>query len=111
MAPAGLAAAERLETITKLAGVLSAPESEVEQLLTDGRLTGSLLLALQGRGVSITPSVKNSVQAMVHRRVRTQRARRAPRDLRGALGRRVAAAGLTPFNQLRRSKSSENQRG
>jgi len=65
VAPAGLAAAQRLETITKLAGVLSAPESEVEELLTDGRLTGSLLLALQRKGVSITPSVKNSVQAMV----------------------------------------------
>lgn len=65
MAPAGLAAAKRLETITKLAGLLSAPETEVEQLLADGRLTGSLLLALQGKGVSITPPVKNSVQAMV----------------------------------------------
>jgi class 3 adenylate cyclase len=65
VAPAGLAAAQRLETITKLAGILSAPETEVEQLLTEGRLTGSLLLALQGKGVNITPPVKNSVQAMV----------------------------------------------
>ena len=65
MAPAGLAAAQRLETITKLAGLLSAPENEVEQLLSEGRLTGSLLLALQSKGVGITPSVKNSVQAMV----------------------------------------------
>ena len=65
MAPAGLAAAQRLETITKLAGLLSAPEIEVKQLLSEGRLTGSLLLALQSKGVSITPSVKNSVQAMV----------------------------------------------
>ena len=65
VATSGLAAAQRLETITKLAGLLSAPEAKVEELLKDGRLTGSLLLTLQGKGVNITPSVKNSVQAMV----------------------------------------------
>jgi len=65
VAPAGLAAVQRLETITKLADILSVPESDVEQLLTEGRLTGSLLLALQGKGVNMKPSVKNSVQAMV----------------------------------------------
>ena len=65
VAPAGLAAAERLEAIKKLADILSVPESDVEQLLVEGRLTGSLLLALQGKGVNMTPTVKNSVQAMV----------------------------------------------
>mgnify|MGYP006159537849 CR=1 FL=1 len=65
VAPAGLAAAERLEAIKKLADILSVPESDVEQLLVEGRLTGSLLLALQGKGVNMTPTVKNSVHAMV----------------------------------------------
>ena len=38
MAPAGLAAAQQLETITKLADILPVPESDVEQLLAEGRL-------------------------------------------------------------------------
>ena len=62
---AGQSGTQRLQAVSKVAAFLGADENDVSALLADGRLEAALLTVLPGRGVSLTPSLKNSVQAMV----------------------------------------------
>ncbi len=61
----GQVGTERSKTVAKVAALISASESDVEQLVEAGRLERTVLTALRGNGVKLTPSVKNSVQATV----------------------------------------------
>ena len=61
----GPAATERRRTVAKLAALINASESDVDQLVQEGGLERAVLTTLRGKGVNLTPSVKNSVQAMV----------------------------------------------
>jgi class 3 adenylate cyclase len=61
----GQVGTERSQTVAKVAALISASESDVEQLVEEGSLERAVLTALRGRGVKLTPSVKNSVQATV----------------------------------------------
>ena len=61
----GLASTERLKTVAKLAAFISASESDVNQLVQEGSLERAVLATLRGKGVNLTPSIKNTVQAMV----------------------------------------------
>ncbi|MDP6107804.1 MAG: adenylate/guanylate cyclase domain-containing protein [Candidatus Brocadiia bacterium] len=61
----GHAATQRLEVVSKISAFLGASESDVNELLVQGRLERALLAALRSRGTSITPTVKNSVQSTV----------------------------------------------
>jgi class 3 adenylate cyclase len=56
---------EGLSGIKPVARLLGSPEDEVVQLVKDGKLGGAMVIALGQRGVSVTPSVKNSVASMV----------------------------------------------
>jgi class 3 adenylate cyclase len=56
---------QQLEPVSKIAAFLGASERDVGQLLAEGRLERALLISIQKKGTSITPSVKNSVEAMV----------------------------------------------
>ena len=62
---AGLAGTERTSTIARVAAFLEAPKDTVTELLEEGRLERALLTTLRGRGVAVTPKVKNSVQMLV----------------------------------------------
>ena len=62
---AAVSGARRFETVSKVATFLSATDTDVDQLLQEGRLQGTILAVLKGKGVNITPSIKNSVQEMV----------------------------------------------
>ena len=57
--------ADRSHTISKVAELMDAQDSDVTQLLQDGRLGGALLSILRKKGVAPTPAVKNSVQRLV----------------------------------------------
>ena len=48
-----------------VARFLRSPEDEVVQQVKDGRLGGAMVNALGQRGVSVTPSIKSSVESMV----------------------------------------------
>ena len=74
-APAGPG---RLSDISKVAEFLDTSRESVSRLLRERRLDGALLAGLRLRGVSATPTVKNSVQAVV----RSMEARLTPPALR-----------------------------
>ena len=61
----GLSDANRPLTRSRVAAFLGRPEREVVQLLDEGRLGGVLLAGLRLRGLSVTPSLKDSVQTLV----------------------------------------------
>ena len=61
----GMVGTERRQTVAKVAAFISASESEVDRLVQEGTLERAMLATLRGKGVSLTPSIKNSVQAMV----------------------------------------------
>jgi class 3 adenylate cyclase len=71
---------QRLEALSKIAAFLGASESDVDQLLVEGGLERSLLTAIQEKGTSLTPAVKNSVQTMV----RSLQPEQAPRKTPGS---------------------------
>ena len=64
---AGLEGVQRHQAVSKVAEFLGAEEGDVTQLLKDCRLDSAILAHLRGRGISVTPSVKNSVQLFVRR--------------------------------------------
>ena len=55
-------AGSRVKSVAKLLG---SREDDVVQLVEEGRLGGAVVSALNSRGVSVTPGVKNSVESMV----------------------------------------------
>ena len=55
-------AGSRVKSVAKLLG---SREDDVVQLVEEGRLRGVLVKALNSRGISVTPGVKNSVESMV----------------------------------------------
>ena len=56
---------ERLSGTLDIAKFLGTPEDTVLQFIEEGRLGGALVAALKRRGAPVTPSVKNSVEAVV----------------------------------------------
>ncbi|MDA0769832.1 MAG: hypothetical protein BZY79_01805 [SAR202 cluster bacterium Casp-Chloro-G4] len=57
---------DKLMSVTNVAKFLGTPEDEVKTLLEEGRLSGTLIATLRTRGVSVTPSMKNTVEGMVN---------------------------------------------
>lgn len=62
---------DKLMNVTNVAKFLGTPEDEVQTLLDEGRLTGTFIATLRTKGVAVTPSVKNTVQAMVNGLLKT----------------------------------------
>ena len=56
---------EQLSSIGKVAAFLQLREHDVTQLVEEERLAGALITSLKARGVSVTPSVKTSVDTLV----------------------------------------------
>ena len=54
-----------IHTISKIAELIDAQDSDVTDLLQEGRLGGALLSILRKKGVAPTPAVKNSVQRLL----------------------------------------------
>ena len=57
---------DKLMSVTSVAKFLGTPEDEVKTLLEEGRLSGTLIATLRTRGVSVTPSMKNTVEGLVN---------------------------------------------
>ena len=57
---------DKLMSVTNIAKFLETPEDEVQVLLDEGRLGGTLIATLRTKGVSVTPSMKNTVGSMVN---------------------------------------------
>ncbi len=55
----------RLISILKLAGFRSAQETPLDQPVPEGELGGALLQAISGRGIAVTPNIRNSIDALV----------------------------------------------
>ena len=57
---------DKLANVKNVAKFLGTPEDEVQVLLDEGRLSGTLIATLRTKGVSVTPSMKNTVEAIVN---------------------------------------------
>ena len=62
----GLSDASGPPARSRVAAFLGRPEDEITELLEEGRLGGALLAGLRLRGFPVTPSLKDSVQTLVH---------------------------------------------
>ena len=84
----GHATTQRLEAVSKISVFLGASETDVDELLVQGRLERALMATLRSRETSITPTVKNSVQSMVRSLEREPAATDRPlaRDLQATSG-------------------------
>ena len=57
---------DKLMSMTNIAKFLETPEDEVQTLIDEGRLSGTLIATFRTKGVSVTPSMKSTVETMVN---------------------------------------------
>lgn len=57
---------DKLMSMTNIAKFLGTPEDEVQTLIDEGRLSGTLIATFRTKGVSVTPSMKSTVETMVN---------------------------------------------
>lgn len=57
---------DKLMSVTNVAKFLQTPEDEVMTLMDEGRLSGTLIATLRTKGVSVTPTLKNTVEGLVN---------------------------------------------